>query len=128
MLFYELYRSGHIFKSSGVAVDKSMQTVMTLLKWIDKHYSERITLSEIAEAVGLSEKYVCRIFKEYTSKTIMDYVNEIRIERACVEIGAKSITEAAFNCGFNDLSYFCKTFKKYKNTTPSQYKKDVLKR
>ena len=127
MLFYELYLSGYIFKSSGVSVDKSMQTVILLLKWIDEHYSERITLAEISEVVGLSEKYICRIFKEYTSKTIIDYVNERRIEKACVEITAKSITEIAFNCGFNDLSYFCKMFKKYKNTTPSQYKKDILK-
>ena len=128
ILFYELYRSGYIYNSPNTSPDKTMQTIISLLKWIDEHVSDRITLSEISEAISLSEKYICRIFKEYTSKTVMDYVNERRIEKACAEMTSKSITEAAFNSGFNDLSYFCKTFKKYKNTTPSKYKKLIHKK
>lgn len=128
LLFYELYRSKYIFNSPNTSVDKSMQTVISLLEWIDEHIAEHITLSEISKEVKLSEKYICRIFKEYTSKTIMDYVNERRIEKACEEMISKSITEAAFNSGFNDLSYFCKTFKRYKNTTPSKYKKLIPKK
>ena len=128
LLFYELYRGGYIFHSKTPSSDKGMQTVISLLQWIDEHYAERITLQEISRVVGLSEKYICRIFKEYTSKTIMDYLNERRIENACLEMSDKSITESAFNCGFNDLSYFCRTFKRYKNTTPSQYKKQLAKK
>ncbi len=128
MLFYELYRSKYIFNSPNTSIDKSLQTIMSLLSWIDEHISEHITLAEISKAVKLSEKYICRIFKEYTSKTVMDYINERRIENASAEMLCKSITEAAFNSGFNDLSYFCKTFKKYKNTTPSQYKRSMQKK
>lgn len=126
-LFYELYSSGYIVKNKNLAVDKGVRTVMSLLKWIESHNSEQITLAKISEVSGLSEKYLCRIFKEYTSKTIMDYVNESRIEKACVAMQTQSITEAAFSCGFNDLSYFCKTFKKYKGLTPSEYKKAYIK-
>ncbi len=126
-LFYELCSSGYIVKNKNVAVDKGVRTVMFLLKWIESHDSEPITLSKISEVSGLSEKYLCRIFKEYTSKTIINYVNESRIEKACVAIESVSITEAAFGCGFNDLSYFCKTFKKYKGMTPSEYKKAYVK-
>ncbi len=128
LLFYDLYRLKYIFNSKNAAVDKSMQTVISLIEWIDEHISEHITLCEISKAVKLSEKYICRIFKEYTSKTIIDYLNERRIEKACAEMISKSITEAAFNSGFNDLSYFCKTFKRYKNTTPSKYKKLISKK
>ena len=125
ILFYKLYRGGYIFKSSSSCTDKGMQVIVSLLKWIDDHYRERITLVDISMVVGLSEKYICRIFKKYTSKTTMDYVNERRIESACSEMSTKSITESVFNCGFNVLSYFCRTFKKYKSTTPSQYKKHL---
>lgn len=125
-LFYCLYASGHIVKSPNAAADKGIHTVIALLEWIELHNSERITLSEISEVTGLSEKYICRIFKEYTSKTVMDYVNESRIEKACVRMRSSTITQTAFDCGFNDLSYFCKTFKKYKGTSPSKYKKSLL--
>ena len=126
-LFYEMYLSGHIVKNRSTSVDRGVDTVISLLKWIEEHNAEHITLARISEVSGLSEKYLCRIFKEYTSKTIMDYVNESRIERSCAEMATSSVTEAAFKCGFNDLSYFCKTFRKYKGMTPSEYKKEYIK-
>lgn len=122
-LFYDMYNSGHIVKNEVQTKDKGISTVLSLLKWIEKHVSEPISLARISKVSGLSEKYLCRIFKEYTSKTIMEYVSELRIERACAEMAEKSVTEAAFSCGFNDLSYFSKTFKKQKGMTPSEYKK-----
>jgi len=126
-LFYQLYVSGHIVKSRTSSVDKGIHTVITLLEWIELHHSDRITLAEISNVTGLSEKYICRIFKEYTAKTVMDYVNEYRIEKACSKMSSNSITQTAFDCGFNDLSYFCKVFKKYKGMSPSEYKKALHK-
>ena len=54
----------------------------------------------------------------------MQYVNEQRIEHACYDIAQKnkSITEAALDNGFNDLSYFAKTFKRYKGISPREFK------
>lgn len=123
MLIYELYLSGCIYKSPESSADKGIGAVMKSIRWIDEHITERITLADLSAAVGFCEKYICRIFKEYTSKTVVDYVNEQRIERAAAQMMRGSITEAAFNSGFNDLSYFCKTFKKYKGITPSEYKR-----
>ena len=122
-LFYEMYSFGYIVKNKEQSKDRGVDTVMSIIKWIEKHAAELISLSRLSQVMGLSEKYICRIFKEYTSKTITEYVSEIRIERACAEMAEKSITEAAFACGFNDLSYFSKTFKKYKGMTPREYKK-----
>ena len=55
----------------------------------------------------------------------MDYLNRQRIEQACFQLAATddSITEVAYKCGFNDLSYFIRTFRKYKGVTPGRYKK-----
>lgn len=125
-LFYRMYTSGHIVKSLNAASNKGIHMIIALLEWIELHSSERITLSEISKVTGLSEKYICRIFKEYTSKTIIDYINESRIEKACTKIRSSTVTQTAFDCGFNDLSYFCKTFKKYVGMSPSKYKKGLL--
>lgn len=104
---------------------KKNHTVINLLNWIEDNYTENITLERLSEVSNLSEKYICRIFKEYTSKTPINYINEIRIDAACHEMIAnrKSITDAALACGFNDLSYFSKMFKRYKNMSPQKYKK-----
>ena len=55
----------------------------------------------------------------------VDYLNMYRIDSACrmLRVSGCSVTEAGFSCGFNDLSYFVKTFKKYKGVTPKQYRK-----
>ena len=77
----------------------------------------------MSSSVNMSPKYFCRFFQEMTHRTPVDYLNYYRIERACYQLLTtdQSITEVAYNSGFNDLSYFIKTFKKYKGTTPKKY-------
>ena len=60
-----------------------------------------------------------------THQTPMDYLNRQRIAKACIQLDTTddSITDVAYSNGFNDLSYFIRTFKKYKGTTPGKYKK-----
>ena len=101
------------------------QTIITLIDWIEKNYAEKITLSHLAEISDINEKYLCRFFREFTGYTPTDYVNRLRIERACFEMSVndKSVTEAALDCGFCDMSYFSKTFKKYKGISPKEFKK-----
>lgn len=128
-LFFKLYTSGAVKKSESMPHNHKTETVTRLLDWLDNNFSEPVTLEKMSQISGFSPKYLCRIFKEYTSKTLISYINELRIENACYEMSAKgkSVTHAAFDSGFNDLSYFCKTFKKYKNITPNEFKK-TLKR
>lgn len=121
-LFYNLYTLGYVRKRGNAYLTKGVRTVVSILEWIENHITEPITLSRISEFSGVSEKYLCRIFKEHTSRTVMEYVNESRIEHACAVMVSLSVTDAAFSSGFNDLSYFSKTFKKYKGVTPSEYK------
>ena len=95
------------------------------LEFIESSYTLPLSLQEISESVGMSPKYFCRFFQEMTHRTPIDYLNYYRIERACYHLLTTnlSITEVAFSSGFNDLSYFIKTFKKYKGTTPKKYLK-----
>ena len=94
-----------------------------MINWIDNDYKEHITLDLLSKKSGLSPNYICRIFKEYTSKSPIEYVNAVRIENVCRDIllGEKNITEAAMENGFNDISYFCKVFKKHKGISAKEY-------
>lgn len=96
-----------------------------VLEFIENSYTNPISLQDIASSVNMSPKYFCRFFQEMTHRTPIDYLNYYRIERACYELLTtdQSITEVAYSCGFNDLSYFIKTFKKYKGITPKKYLK-----
>ena len=102
---------------------KRIVQLKTALEFMESSYNKQISLEDISSAVNMSPKYFCRFFQEMTHRTPIDYLNYYRIERACYLILTtnQSITEIAYNSGFNDLSYFIKTFKKYKGTTPKKY-------
>ena len=110
--------------SSGTQYRRISQ-LKTVLGFIDSNYNRNLTLDELSQCVNMSSKYFCRFFKEMTHRTPMDYLNYYRIERACYQLLTTDlpITEVAFNSGFNDLSYFIKTFRRYKGTTPKKYLK-----
>lgn len=129
-LLYELF--GTLYQENAVVTataspfrNRKADTMRLLLNWIDVHFKEPIGLSQLAEIAGVNEKYLCHLFKVYTDYTPIDYINKLRIEQALREIQENhlSVTEAAFESGFNDLSYFSRTFKKYKGHSPSFYKK-----
>ena len=102
------------------------KNVITL---IENEYQNPLTLEDLSKASGMSPKYFCRFFHEMSNKTPIEYLNYYRIEIACEKLLATelSITEIALNCGFNDVSYFIKTFKKYKGLTPKKYFKSLDK-
>ena len=124
-LFCELYKNGFVINTTKMQKGHQINTISRIIEYIDENYTENISLNDIAVFIGLSEKYICRIFKEYTSKTIIEYINEIRIDNACHDMiyNNKTVTQAAFDNGFNDLSYFSKVFKSSKHQTPSNYVK-----
>ena len=104
---------------------KRILQLKQVLEFIEKNYANPITLQELSASVSMSPKYFCRFFSEMTHQTPVDYLNRQRIEEACLQLAATddSITEIAYRNGFNDLSYFIRTFKKYKGMTPGKYKR-----
>lgn len=126
-LFGTIFSKGW-FSSAPLQTPRSHKRVVQLkqaLEFIESSYASQVTLEEISQSVNMSPKYFCRFFQEMTHRTPIDYLNYYRIERACYQLltSGQSITDVAYSSGFNDLSYFIKTFKKYKGTTPKKYLK-----
>ncbi len=127
-IFYQVILNNLSVKAS----EKSLKFAERLLPFeravafIEKNYSEPITLEKLANEAGMSRKYFSEYFKKASGKGVTEFLNCYRIERAAeILVHTPSpITEIALDCGFNDLSYFIKTFKKQKNTTPAKYRKN----
>lgn len=125
-VLYHLYAEGRVrVKEKREQTGHRRQVMLSLLEWIDGNYTERITLGDLAAVAGTGEKYLCRFFKEYTGNSPVEYINRLRVERACLDMteAGHSITRAALDNGFNDVSYFCKIFKRYKGIGPREYRR-----
>lgn len=126
--FFGLIFGNHYYLESMPKARRDYKRILQLkqvLEFIEKNYTSQITLQELSASVSMSPKYFCRFFSEMTHQTPMDYLNRQRIEQACYQLSTTddSITEIAYRNGFNDLSYFIRTFKKYKGITPGKYKR-----
>lgn len=104
--------------------DRKKQIVEFVKKFIAENISEELTRKMLAQNIHFSEDYVARIFKTETGKSISTYVMEQRMEFAkkyLKETGL-SISEIAIRVGYNNFSYFSKTFKDYTGKTPNEFR------
>lgn len=94
------------------------------LEYIENHYGTHISLETLARLTGFSPKYFCRYFRTIVHRSPIDYLNYYRIERAAQLLtnADMNVAEVAVHCGYADSSAFIKQFRKYKGTTPKQYK------
>ena len=104
------------------------QILQNAIEYIKKNYSTSITLNELAEHTYVSSYYLSRMFKKELGKNFVEYLNEIRIEKAkeLLKDNRYKTYEIAELVGIQDSHYFSKIFKKYVNMTPTEYKESQL--
>lgn len=107
---------------NGAHADRQLQRDM--VSYIFSHYTEPLTLQDIAASGNVSRSKCCLIFNKFLRESPIDFVNSYRLEKSCQQLRntAKSITEIALSCGFNHSSYFTKLFTRKYGCTPSQYR------
>lgn len=101
-----------------------------IIKYIEAHYAEKITLDDLSEQVHVSKSECCRCIKRTLHLTPIEYLMKYRIFVATNMIqsnnpAASSSSNLAFSVGFNNASYFNKVFRQYLNCTPNEYKKKL---
>lgn len=110
--------------SSAVRCTEEEQ-IQRAAQYIAMHPDRRITLDEAARYAGFSRTYFSRRFKEVTGFGFSDYLTAVRLDKAAelLRRGDVSVTETAYQCGFNDSNYFAAVFKKHFGVTPHRFRK-----
>ena len=102
------------------------RSIHKAFKYINEHYTENLTLQDIASAAGLSATYFSTVFKKTTGISLWDYINSKRIDKAIQLILSedhnRNMIFVAEECGFNNTANFNKAFRKYTGMTPREYK------
>lgn len=93
--------------------------------FVYQHYTERITLADLAEHVHVSQAYLSRSIKQITGMGFIDILNYVRCEEALRQLLGtdKSITGIAYDCGFSDPKYFHRYFDKFFHANPVEFRR-----
>lgn len=130
MLIYEKIYSNYteINAISGSESKPSYEISKGVLKYINKNYKNKIDIDSIAKDLNISKYYMCHCFKECIGYGITEFLNIYRIDRARKMLVSNkgSISEVAEKCGFSNMSYFTRTFKKITGFLPSEIKNKRL--
>ena len=97
-----------------------------LFDYVHRHLGDALSLDTLCARSHYSKSYVIRLFKKNTGQTPTEYINSCRIELAKELLKTKSVTETALECGFNNLSYFCKVFRRCTGETPRRWNREPL--
>ncbi|WP_162610505.1 PocR ligand-binding domain-containing protein [Blautia sp. An249] len=108
--------------------DDYISVLKEVRKYIDIHYSEKLSIEEIAKEVYLSPSYLCTLFKKNAGNTIHDYILRVRIEKSIefMQDRSLSLKDIMKKCGFKSQSYYTKAFREMIGVTPGQYRNKFL--
>ena len=100
------------------------ESVQKARNFIQKNYDRPISLDEVAKAVNTSVRYFCKVFKNNTGITFVEYLTRLRIEKSkeLLMNPHKRISEVAFEVGFESLTQFNRSFKKHAGMTPTEFR------
>ncbi|MCD7752440.1 MAG: AraC family transcriptional regulator [Lachnospiraceae bacterium] len=112
------------FETETASDHRKREELKKVLWRIRVDYDKDLSLEDLSRESGLAPRYFCRIFKEATGRTPIDYLNFYRVECAAELLCStkKEILDIAFSCGFHDAAYFSRVFRRYKLTSPREYR------
>lgn len=106
----------------------SPDTMQRVMAYINEHYAQPLTLDEIADAFFISKSYLSHEFVRYTNTSVYEYIQFRRICGAKLLIASGvSLTDAAFQSGFNSYSSFLRTFRKTAGISPTDFQRNLGK-
>lgn len=113
-------------ESSGnnAIFDRHRDAIMQALAYVDTNYTEDIRIEDVIRVAMMSRSYFCYLFKNITGKTLVEYLNDLRINRATelLKNSDEMIMQVCFDSGFNNISHFNRVFKSNMGISPRQYR------
>jgi two-component system response regulator YesN len=115
--------------SAGRILENCSEYARKAYEYIDKSYSEDISLQSAADSIGISSSYLSKLFKQDFGIGFSEYLNEYRVERAqlLIQSGIGSLKDIVGQVGFNNYNYFFRVFKSVTGMTPAECEKDQRK-
>lgn len=106
----------------------SHKTIREILKYIDQHFTQDISIQALSERFFLSPNYLCYLFKKEVGENFIEYISRLRIQYACKLLVETDypIHQVGARCGFNDYFYFTRIFKRMNQMTPTQYRERMM--
>ena len=101
-----------------------MEKFLFITDYISNHFSENLTLEEVASLAGFSKYHFARLFKQYTNSSFYKFLNQKRIEyaKSLLLDPELAVTEVAAQSGFSSLSAFLRMFKQLNLCTPTEFR------
>lgn len=122
--FYELYSIAQKENFVSVNSHKNIDKIKDIIRYIEENYRKSISIDEIAAVCNFSASHFMKYFKKVMGRSFVDYLNDYRLSMASRLLlsSTDSILEIATDCGYENLSYFNRLFKKKYGITPSAYR------
>lgn len=123
-LFARESRNRRSDEREAAAAPAYRRPIEAAIRHVNEHYSQDIPLERGAQEANMTPAYFSHLFKKETGQTFVDYLHEVRIERAMelMRRGDEPVTHICYQVGFRHLSHFIRTFKKRTGLTPTAYK------
>lgn len=117
-----------VSENSSPVGEKSLEKMKTILKYVEDHYKEHLTIEDMAELTFYSKSHFMKFFKSHMGTGFIDYLNDYRLVMAerLLRSSDNSVLEIAVQSGFDNLSYFNRIFKRKYGTSPGKYRKQFL--
>lgn len=105
------------------------QRVYAIIEYIEAHYAENLTLDQLSSAFYISSTYLCKIFKQTTGFTVVEYIRYVRIRQAQQYLRETRwpVTRIAEQTGFDSIAHFGRVFRQLTGRSPLQYRKQFLR-
>lgn len=108
--------------------DAGQNAVGHAIAYLETHLAETIRVSQVATHVALSSGRLAHLFKTHTGRSIIEYVHELRFEKACLALRTTTlpVQEIAGETGYNDISFFYQIFRRHAGCNPTEYRSRFL--
>jgi AraC-like DNA-binding protein len=123
---YQLLNYTHFERNNFL---KDQNRVSRIFDFVERNFSTEINTKDMADLSNLTLPAFCNYFKKNFGLSFTDFLNEYRVNKSCILLSeGEGITEVAYKCGFNSLSYFSRIFKSYKKVSPTEFQRRVFKK
>lgn len=124
-LWFDFYRVSR--EQGEVRPREGAEAVKRAITFIEEHYTEKLSLADLASASHLSRSEFCRTFRRFTGRTAFSYLQYHRVRRslALLQNRALSVTDVAGRVGFSGASYYAEIFRRFIGMSPLEYRKKL---